>query len=966
MIALYCYLLQSPKINGLTYSINVKIDFLGYYQIEVPHQKFLKAATRSPFHASLFVISELKLVEALSTNAFIGQPIVRPVYVGRAGKGKLTSWVQSPSVNYEASVNNISAEFLEVSFTPRHKGKHNQKFFYNNIPVDSLQQIIHVNDLQKTAVNAQSYPLPNTDVLSNSMETKITVTSGLDSTVTKIFEPINLGIYCNLGKPDCEISRKLLDNLLSIKFETIDNYLFTNSYDIANFCYRLKVTIASRIKIPQHRIVSLYASKSHAGHLITMCLKENLYENGDFTISALLKKLRILIDSDDLFPNRDRNQKICTIRNSLNIDPVQKDVNHEVIPEGNGNYKLSFTPTEIGQYRIFISYREIAAEHCPLYIEAYDINAIKLISIPKEINVGVDSYFNIDYTLAGSVKAKIKIHQQEPDFDELVYSLTTDASGGLQTVKFVPAKVGLLKVDVTLNNEHIKGSPFNIIVGNNYTPKVSGDGLICGIVNQLCEFVVSSCGSDASLRVKIEGDNGVSPWAEILKCSNSTFIIRYLPDGVGYYRISIDLGDFSIRGSPFTVPVVNPKKVRLISDYFAYVNGMSVYMLAVNKTNIIEVTTENAGPGELSALIKSSKQKIPYEIIPISPVKQQISFMPVQVGPHEIQIFWSGFPIDNSKPIKAHVDTQIQSNDRIKVYGTIFCEAFVNTDNEFIIDATDSDKLAIPIVTVKHEESKNSELPVKIHQIEKNIFKCHFRPLMTGIHNMFIMWLGHSISQSPIAFKVYDSNSANFRYKASIIDYDKSHEGIVNKPISFYVEIISAKPGQLVTKCTDPNGVPLMTNIIKKSDNLCSVKIIPTSEGIHDFEALFDGSQIDGSPLKFQVKNKALLDPSKIKVTGPGIQDGFLENFDSSFECDTKEAGRGHLTVRIRGPKGAFRVNMQKCEENPRIIYCSYNPVEAGVYVISIQWADQEIPGSPYTVQICHADSSDIPTIAIT
>lgn len=45
-------------------------------------------------------------------------------------------------------------------------------------------------------------------------------------------------------------------------------------------------------------------------------------------------------------------------------------------------------------------------------------------------------------------------------------------------------------------------------------------------------------------------------------------------------------------------------------------------------------------------------------------------------------------------------------------------------------------------------------------------------------------------------------------------------------------------------------------------------------------------------------------DASKVKVLGPGIEHGVLPIYQSHFMCDTKGAGAGQLTVRIRGPKG--------------------------------------------------------------
>ena len=45
-------------------------------------------------------------------------------------------------------------------------------------------------------------------------------------------------------------------------------------------------------------------------------------------------------------------------------------------------------------------------------------------------------------------------------------------------------------------------------------------------------------------------------------------------------------------------------------------------------------------------------------------------------------------------------------------------------------------------------------------------------------------------------------------------------------------------------------------------------------------------------------------DPTRVKVYGPGVEHGVLAMYQSRFICDTRGAGAGQLTVRIRGPKG--------------------------------------------------------------
>ncbi|KAH3821614.1 hypothetical protein DPMN_123379 [Dreissena polymorpha] len=57
-----------------------------------------------------------------------------------------------------------------------------------------------------------------------------------------------------------------------------------------------------------------------------------------------------------------------------------------------------------------------------------------------------------------------------------------------------------------------------------------------------------------------------------------------------------------------------------------------------------------------------------------------------------------------------------------------------------------------------------------------------------------------------------------------------------------------------------------------------------------------------GSPFTFKVNSRP--EASKVRVHGPGVENGILATYVSKFIVETKGAWAGQLTVRIRGPKG--------------------------------------------------------------
>ena len=116
----------------------------------------------------------------------------------------------------------------------------------------------------------------------------------------------------------------------------------------------------------------------------------------------------------------------------------------------------------------------------------------------------------------------------------------------------------------------------------------------------------------------------------------------------------------------------------------------------------------------------------------------------------------------------------------------------------------------------------------------------------------------------------------------------------------------------------------------------------PQEPGKHQLSIQYGGVHVQGSP--YTVRVSGAPDPTRVRVYGPGVEHGVLAMYQSRFICDTRGAGAGQLTVRIRGPKGAFRVEMQRESQKDRTILCKYEPTEPGDYRIEVR---QGVPGEP-------------------
>lgn len=98
----------------------------------------------------------------------------------------------------------------------------------------------------------------------------------------------------------------------------------------------------------------------------------------------------------------------------------------------------------------------------------------------------------------------------------------------------------------------------------------------------------------------------------------------------------------------------------------------------------------------------------------------------------------------------------------------------------------------------------------------------------------------------------------------------------------------------------------------------------------------------------FRTKAIPGCDPSRVKAYGPGLEGG-VTNQPGLFTVETKGCGQGSLSLAIEGPSEAKMI----CKENQNgVCVMEYLPVKAGPYDITIKYAEQHVPGSPFRVNV--------------
>jgi len=286
--------------------------------------------------------------------------------------------------------------------------------------------------------------------------------------------------------------------------------------------------------------------------------------------------------------------------------------------------------------------------------------------------------------------------------------------------------------------------------------------------------------------------------------------------------------------------------------------------------------------------------------------------------------------------------------------------ARVGQIGQFIVDGTAAASLqaGAPQCTLKLSETdyksdKNEEdlRPVlNVTEIQNKVYKVSYRAKIPGYYILNILWGNKQVSGCPLKLHI----TANC--DASLVEATGNalKECVLNKQCSIKINTSKAGPGQLTAHCVGPTKKVAVCSLVDEMNGNFTLNFTPLETGKHTLSIKYGNENIPNSPFTVKVHSQGTNEPdaSKVRVYGPGIEHGVLPLYQSRFVCETKGAGAGQLTVRIRGPKGAFRVEMARDNSKERSILCKYDPTEPGHYRIEVKWSKEHVPNSPFDVII--------------
>ncbi|KAK4880796.1 hypothetical protein RN001_008942 [Aquatica leii] len=592
-----------------------------------------------------------------------------------------------------------------------------------------------------------------------------------------------------------------------------------------------------------------------------------------------------------------------------------------------GKLQAEFTAREIGHHKVEVLHQSKPLNGNPFICQAYDSDNVRIQEIPQsQSNVGERISFNVLSKNCGTAELEVVVTNP---IGQTIAVNQIELDENLREVSFMPYLPGLYQVAIMYGGVAVKGSPLALgvgPVGPTPPPRAVGKGLESAQVGERTSFIVTSA---IQPKVQIEAADGNID-AHIQSPKIGEYVVSYIPLWVGTYDIIIGLGASDLPGSPFRPTVVDLSAVRVVGGWSQYLDDAGRLKLPAK----LAFDISNAGPGTIEC--KMAGRKVNCEKTN-NRVRIDLSSEGLNAGEHDFDIKFANISLPDIPK------TAVASGDQVVLTGKGLAHAQCGEPAMFTIDGSRAGA-GNPEVTL-HASEMNIPIPVMISLAGEKIWQATYTINNPGNYLLTVLWAGRPVKGCPLMVEAKGGADAS----KVLCSGEGLRQGVVGKEIRSWIDTRRAGPGELTAHCTGPRKVAYC-ELYDHGDATFTLNVKPQESGRHALTIKYAGQHVPGSPFVLRVAGAP--DASKVRVYGPGVEHGVLATFQSRFICDTRGAGAGQLTVRVRGPKGAFRVEMQRESQKDRTILCKYDPTEPGDYRVEVKWAGEHVPGSAFPVMI--------------
>uniref|UniRef100_A0A8C4V1W2 Filamin B n=1 Tax=Falco tinnunculus TaxID=100819 RepID=A0A8C4V1W2_FALTI len=521
-----------------------------------------------------------------------------------------------------------------------------------------------------------------------------------------------------------------------------------------------------------------------------------------------------------------------------------------------------------------------------------------------------------------------------------------DNKDGTYTVTYVPDKTGRYTIGVKYGGDDIPSSPYRIRAsptGDASKCLATGPGIAPTVrTGEEVGFVVDAkSAGKGKVTCTVLTPDGTEAEADVVENEDGTYDIFYTAAKPGTYVIYVRFGGVDIPNSPFTVMAVDADDAAVRSQEpvgasppgfrpwvaeEAYVpvgdmNGMGfrpfdmVIPFAVRKG---EITGEVHMP--------SGKTDTP-DIVDNKDGTVTVRYAPTEVGLHEMHIKYMGKHIPES-PLQFYVN--YPNSGSVSAYGPGLVYGVANKLATFTIITEDAGEGGLNLAIEGPSKAEISCIDNK-----DGTCTVTYLPTLPGNYSILVKYNDKHIPGSPFTAKITDDNRRRSQVK-------------LGSAADFLLDISETDLSLLTASVKAPSGRDEPCLLKRLPNNHIGISFIPREVGEHLVSIKKNGSHVPNSPVTIMVVQSEIGDARRARVFGRGLVEG--RTFEMcDFIIDTRDAGYAGISLAVEGPS---KVDIQTEDLEDGTCKVSYFPTVPGVYIVSTKFADEHIPGSPFTVKI--------------
>ena len=609
--------------------------------------------------------------------------------------------------------------------------------------------------------------------------------------------------------------------------------------------------------------------------------------------------------------------------------------------EGEGTYLASFTPSEAGPHEIKISFDGDKVPCSPIHLTVDTGVFVDRVIVTEPVPGRLGKYviehpydYKVNAAEAGEASLSATGHGArsgaKPDI------AVTDEGNGQYTVCVTASEPDDYHVGILWGGEHVPGSPFQISIEDKPRPDqvvCSGPHYVVGSTQPVTLDVDAEKGGAGELSAICHGNKQGSVPVEIKEEAPKKYTLAFSPPAIDAYSLSVLWSEEVVKNSPFKIDLLVPPDASK-----CIVTGPEIPP-EMDAPVTLQVDASDAGHGKLSAsAIGEVVGTIPVGIEEVKPSVFVVSLSSSTPDKYNLLVNWGEQPVPGSPfflnllPPNAKAVTIARPPDSTIVAGQPITICF---------DVSKAGRGILTCTCSGTDVGEVQERSVTRSPDGKFLYDVQFVPPDIDLYTLNVFWSGKHVKQSPFTINLAPPDIT----KVKVIGPTYSLGG----PVELMLQTHGAGKGRVTASCFNSSGEKIPVSVDETSHECYQVSFRPPKPDVYKFSAQFGGEDVQGAPFFI---NTIPPDASKVIVKEPEVCE---ISKALSYQCDVSLAGSGKLKATCQGEScGPVPITVE--ERGSTSYDLLFTPLQPDIYIITVEWAGQEVPGSPFKINLLPPD----------